>query len=466
MTCSSASASQKPSAIWHYYVNLASINMENASKQFPTIIPIMVLADLPSMQSRSHTLQLKFLVRLQLLPDTVKQKRSKEYTDQGKNRKRAQCLRTDCRIDPTLYLPVTSIDRHRLIKWRMHWLPSYPLQGCCCGARAATREHYTTCSLLQHHLQKLLEAFGPISNLVSSQQPTDHILNKLPRSEVGLTLGKWQSTWPALLHVLWEIDRRSHPADTYNYVEEPALKEALQAAISLWGPVKAIVTTLWPVGTSRNKMSNMVTPTQNKLSFNNDKIVIDTNKLQSLLTKHSINVISFSTEKQNAASKASLKSANTERTTECVRRTIERVREENAALKKKCHIYDTYYEKENVNSEDKSMKNQDSQDKFLENKDSRESSIPHISDAMLGGNTSSAATSQGGSDSGDECESGEGEFMSMIACKPYRDNELVDHISKLRANLMKKCQQIYIQEEINKNESDYSNDSDEYSDDN
>ena len=64
------------------------------------------------------------------------------------------------------------------------------------------------------------------------------------------------------------------------------------------------------------------------------------------------------------------------------------------------------------------MKNQDSQDKSLENKDSWESSIPHISDAMLGGNTSSAATSQGGSDSGDECESGEGEFMSMIACKP------------------------------------------------
>ncbi|KAG2214762.1 hypothetical protein INT45_006291 [Circinella minor] len=119
----------------------------------------------------------------------------------------------------------------------------------------------------------------------------------------------------------------------------------------------------------------MVTATQNKLSFNNNKIVIDTDKLQSLLTKHNINVVSFCketiyekydvqfmekknklnikrkpSEKQKAASKASLKSANTERTTEYVRRTIKRVREENAALKKKCYIYDTYYKK--VDEED------------------------------------------------------------------------------------------------------------------
>ena len=42
----------------------------NTNKQFPTVIP-MVLADLPSMQSRSQTLQLKFLVRLQSLPVTT-----------------------------------------------------------------------------------------------------------------------------------------------------------------------------------------------------------------------------------------------------------------------------------------------------------------------------------------------------------------------------------------------------------
>ncbi|KAG2217757.1 hypothetical protein INT45_005478 [Circinella minor] len=199
----------------------------------------------------------------------------------------------------------------------------------------------------------------------------------------------------------------------------------------------------------------MVTATQNKLSFNNNKIVIDTDKLQSLLTKHNINVVSFCketiyekydvqfmekknklnikrkpSEKQKA--KASLKSANTKRTTESVRRTIERVREENAALKKKCYIYDTYYEKvneedlknkfsqENLNSEDKSMKNQDSQDKSPENKDSQESSNPHISDAMLEINTSSAATSQGDSDMG-VCESEQGEFMCMIACANCMD---------------------------------------------
>ncbi|KAG2215484.1 hypothetical protein INT45_006338 [Circinella minor] len=241
----------------------------------------------------------------------------------------------------------------------------------------------------------------------------------------------------------------------------------------------------------------MVTATQNKLSFNNNKIVIDTDKLQSLLTKHNINVVSFCketiyekydvqfmekknklnikrkpSEKQKAASKASLKSANTERTTESVRRTIERKVDEED-LKNK-------FSQENLNSEDKSMKNQDSQDKSPENKDSQESSNPHISDAMLE-NTSSAATLQGDSDSDDECESGEGDFMCMIAYRPYMnilyetygcnfvdtliskldkekakykkffknffeyslntsiavkngDKELVDHISKLRAN--------------------------------
>ncbi|KAI7855039.1 hypothetical protein BDC45DRAFT_568837 [Circinella umbellata] len=106
----------------------------------------------------------------------------------------------------------------------------------------------------------------------------------------------------------------------------------------------------------------MVTLTQNKLSFNNDKIVIDINKLQSLLTKHSIDVISFckeetvhekkATEKQKAASKASLKSANTKRTMESEEKNSSENRdsEENSNSQ------------ENVNSEDKSPKNKDSQE--------------------------------------------------------------------------------------------------------
>ncbi|KAI7856599.1 hypothetical protein BDC45DRAFT_567160 [Circinella umbellata] len=151
----------------------------------------------------------------------------------------------------------------------------------------------------------------------------------------------------------------------------------------------------------------MVTPTQNKFSFNNNKIVIDTDKLQSLLTKHNIDVISFCketiydkydiqfmekkkklnikrkpSEKQKAASKVSLKGANTPRT------------------------------EESVDEED--LKNKTSQEEKIhsENKFSQEneSSFPHISDAMLEINTSSAATSQGGSDSDDECESGEEEM--------------------------------------------------------
>ncbi|KAG2223660.1 hypothetical protein INT45_007238 [Circinella minor] len=118
----------------------------------------------------------------------------------------------------------------------MQWLPLYPLQDYHYGAPAATREHYTICSLLQQHLQKLLDAFGSLPNIVSPQQPIDHIQNRLPRSEVGLTLGKWESTSPALLHVLREIDRLSHTADTYIYVEQPAPEKALQAATTIISP--------------------------------------------------------------------------------------------------------------------------------------------------------------------------------------------------------------------------------------
>ena len=118
----------------------------------------------------------------------------------------------------------------------MHWLPSYPLQDCRCGASEATRAHYTNCPLLQHHLQKLFDAFGPLPNLVPPLKPIDHVLKRLPHSEVGLTLGKWESTWPALLHVLQEIDKLSHSADTYNHIEESPSEEALQEITTFVSP--------------------------------------------------------------------------------------------------------------------------------------------------------------------------------------------------------------------------------------
>ncbi|KAG2214771.1 hypothetical protein INT45_011889 [Circinella minor] len=183
------------------------------SKHSATIVP-MVLADLPSLKLRTYTLQLKFAARLQTLPKrittsnpvhqrfnklrnshnqprdpvatSIKEKRDEEYISRRNEFKTINCLRTKHIIDPILYLPSFSKDRHRLIKWRMHWLPSYPLKDCRCGHQAAHRTHFTHCLLLEPLMQDLLAKFGTIPLLPHNIQPLDHILNCLPRSEVGL----------------------------------------------------------------------------------------------------------------------------------------------------------------------------------------------------------------------------------------------------------------------------------------
>ena len=93
-------------------------------------------------------------------------------------------------IDPVLYKPAFSRDRHRLIKGRMHWLPSYPLKDCRCGYKEARREDFANCPLLPPLLQDLLNKFGTILEPPFDMQQFDYILNSLPKSEIGLVLGK------------------------------------------------------------------------------------------------------------------------------------------------------------------------------------------------------------------------------------------------------------------------------------
>ncbi|KAI7853169.1 hypothetical protein BDC45DRAFT_511480 [Circinella umbellata] len=248
-----------------------------ASKQSATIVP-MVLADLPSMKLRARTLQLKFAARLQTLlassmarsveltflwdnkqpnkqwktittnnrihqrynklrnsdvppinpvHQAITEKRNEEYTSKRNKFKSISCMRINRIIDPILYQPAFSRDRHRLIKWRMHWLPSYPLKDCRCGHKEARREHFATCPLLQSLLLDLTNKFGAIPELPPNMHQLDHILNLLPQSEVGLVLCKWKTVWPALIRVLREIDFLSHPDDIFDE-DEPAPEEALE----------------------------------------------------------------------------------------------------------------------------------------------------------------------------------------------------------------------------------------------
>ncbi|KAI7856148.1 hypothetical protein BDC45DRAFT_534029 [Circinella umbellata] len=77
---------------------------------------------------------------------------------------------------PILHLPAFSRDRHRLVKWHMHWLLSYPLKNA-----------------------------AVISSITGF-----HVL-KLAHHSDG-----WKKAWPALVNVLREINRLSHFDDDFN----------------------------------------------------------------------------------------------------------------------------------------------------------------------------------------------------------------------------------------------------------
>ncbi|KAI7858789.1 hypothetical protein BDC45DRAFT_531333 [Circinella umbellata] len=109
-------------------------------------------------------------------------------------RKTIRCLRRNRIIDPTLYLLAFPRDRHRL--------------------QPRNREHYKNCSLLQPLLEDLNSAFGNLPILHTELRPLEFI-NRLPRSELDISLGRWKKAWPALINVLREIDRLSYPKDDF-----------------------------------------------------------------------------------------------------------------------------------------------------------------------------------------------------------------------------------------------------------
>ncbi|KAI9248046.1 hypothetical protein BDA99DRAFT_591720 [Phascolomyces articulosus] len=177
----------------------------NAKTQFPTIVP-MVMANIPSMKIRTPTIQ---------------QKRDEEFKLLKDKFKAISCMRDIRVVEPIMYLELPSKDRHRMIKWRMHWLPSYPIKTCRCGEINATREHYKICPRLQPLLLKLLDHYGTIPDLKHPVQPLDYILNNLPRNEVVLGNKRWIKAWPALIRVLREIDFLSHADADFNLNDEP-----------------------------------------------------------------------------------------------------------------------------------------------------------------------------------------------------------------------------------------------------
>ncbi|ORY89198.1 hypothetical protein BCR43DRAFT_539616 [Syncephalastrum racemosum] len=126
---------------------------------------------------------------------------------------------------PVLYLPCTRKERHRLIKWRISWLPPKPYMACACGAPEANRNHlFSACPLILpevHNFTALLDPPPP-----ASVNPLDFTLNQLPKT-IPLSLGRWQTLWPALLSLLRRIDQVTSDGD---FESEPPAGELLLEA--------------------------------------------------------------------------------------------------------------------------------------------------------------------------------------------------------------------------------------------
>ena len=136
--------------------------------------------------------------------------------------------------DPTLLLPCTRKERHRLVKWRLAWLPPTPSILCQCALASANRDHLSSCTLISADLR----SFRWSLSALTPDPPTgcdaiDIALNLLPR-KVPRRLGKWRTLWPALLSLLRRIDEIT--SDSPFDDEPPPGSMLLEASNSLSPP--------------------------------------------------------------------------------------------------------------------------------------------------------------------------------------------------------------------------------------
>ena len=261
-----------------------SLNFKDSSKP-PTSI-IEHITNLPTMHTRFTILQFKFLVRIHSLPPGLltanilssflgkgtmlkywktNTKKNPLWTqflttttttiinldppdkkkiyhhitqykqDQYHQRQEAPNLQTikQCRsdqkpsIDPILFIPCTSKERHRLIKWRMGWLIPKTSTTIACPCDHTTtiskRHFFLSCPLLHSNLELLdLLLKQHIKNYSRPELPAteiDFLLNLLPKTFKHFQTQHWAHTWPVLNQILFQIDKLSHPSSTFD--DEP-----------------------------------------------------------------------------------------------------------------------------------------------------------------------------------------------------------------------------------------------------
>ena len=84
--------------------------------------------------------------------------------------------RPKCELDPILYLPATRVDRSRLVRWRLNFLPGEPRE-CPCSGELQTRSHFDYCAAIP---PDLFNSFPQVT--IYGLCRIDAALNALPTS--------------------------------------------------------------------------------------------------------------------------------------------------------------------------------------------------------------------------------------------------------------------------------------------
>jgi hypothetical protein len=110
-------------------------------------------------------------------------------------------------VDPILWLPMSYIERSRLIRWRMGWLPGGRPKPCIYHPHdLLTRSHAITCLNMHHRLLMPSTVSDPLS----------YLLNLLPSSRKKPTIqprskySAWFIRWPIICQILHELDYLHH----------------------------------------------------------------------------------------------------------------------------------------------------------------------------------------------------------------------------------------------------------------
>ncbi|KAG1146233.1 hypothetical protein G6F38_005072 [Rhizopus arrhizus] len=99
------------------------------------------------------------------------------------------------------------IERSRLIRWRMGWLPGDRPKPCIYHPHdLLTRSHAITCLNMHHRLLMTSTVSDPLSYLLNPL-PTSR---KKPNIQRRLKYSAWFIRWPIICQILHELDYLHH----------------------------------------------------------------------------------------------------------------------------------------------------------------------------------------------------------------------------------------------------------------